>query len=228
MIVANAINDTDFLKDNYVQKRQLKSVLVLPIIHMSEIQGIIYLENNLAANVFTSHHLAVLNMLSSQVGISIENAFLYENLELKVVERTDQIKNQAEELIKANEKLIELDKFKAGMTGMIVHDLKNPLNTILNVSDEPEIIYAGNKMMNMVLNILDIQKFESAQVRINPVPFSLRSCANEALQQLKLLYERKSLVMQNNIPENAFAKGDFDLITRVFINLLSNAISFAE
>jgi histidine kinase len=228
IIVANAIHDIDFLRDNYVQRRQLKSALVLPIIQMSDIQGIMYLENNLATNVFTSHHLAVLNMLSSQVGISIENAFLYENLELKVAERTDQIKNQAEELMKANEKLIEMDKFKAGMTGMIVHDLKNPLNTILSVSDEPEVIYAGNRMMNMVLNILDIQKFESAQVRIHPVAFSLRVCANEALQQLKFLYERKSLVVQNYIPENAYAKGDFDLITRVFVNLLSNAIKFSK
>jgi hypothetical protein len=53
-------------------------------------------------------------------------------------------------------------------------------------------------------------------------------CANEALQQLKFLYERKSLVVQNYIPENAYAKGDFDLITRVFVNLLSNAIKFSK
>ncbi len=226
IIISNAVNDEHFFKDSYISKNQLKSILVMPLIHQARLQGIIYLENNLATNVFTSHHLAVLNLLSSQIAISIENAFLYENLEFKVAERTEQIKIQAEELKTTNERLIELDKFKEGMTTMIVHDLKNPLNTILSVSKEVESQQAAKQMLNMVLNILDIQKFESAQMKIQPVVFPLKSCALDALLQVKILYEKKSIILKNNITNDVFVKGDFELISRIFINLLTNAIKY--
>ncbi len=228
LIVSNALNDEGYTKDAYIQKHQLKSALVLPLIHQAKLIGIIYLENNLATNVFTAQHLTVLNLLSSQIGISIENAFLYENLEIKVAERTEQIKIQAEELKASNEKLIELDQFKEGMTGMIVHDLKNPLNTILSISKEPETRQAGNQMLNMVLNILDIQKFESAQMKIYPTEFLLNLCITGALKQVKLLCEKKSIVIENTILNDVAVKGDFDLINRVFINLLTNAIKYTS
>ena len=45
----------------------------------------------------------------------------------------EEIQSQAEELQNSNDKLVELDQFKEGMTDMIVHDLKNPLNGIINI-----------------------------------------------------------------------------------------------
>jgi predicted ATPase/signal transduction histidine kinase len=226
LIVPDAMSDENFGKDEYISRIQLKSAMAIPLIHQARLLGIIYLENNLATNVFTLHNLTVLNLLSSQIGISIENAFLYENLESKVAERTEQIKIQAEELKYTNNKLIELDKFKEGMTAMIVHDLKNPLNTILSIAKEPEAMQAGKQMLNMVLNILDIQKFESAQIKIQSIDFSLYSCTNEAIAHVKLLYEKKSIRVENNIPQSLYVKADFELINRVLINLLTNAIKY--
>ncbi|RPH25295.1 MAG: hypothetical protein EHM93_20065, partial [Bacteroidales bacterium] len=46
----------------------------------------------------------------------------------------EEILSQAEQLKRQNDKLREMDEFKQGMTSMIVHDLKNPLNLILNVA----------------------------------------------------------------------------------------------
>ena len=40
---------------------------------MSQLTGIIYLENNLATGVFTSDRLDIINILSAQAAISIEN-----------------------------------------------------------------------------------------------------------------------------------------------------------
>jgi GAF domain-containing protein len=51
----------------------------------------VYLENNLAEGTFTPKRLDVLNVLSSQLAISIENALLYRTLEQKVEERTAQL-----------------------------------------------------------------------------------------------------------------------------------------
>jgi signal transduction histidine kinase len=144
----------------------------------------------------------------------------------KIVNQKEEIQSQAEELRVKNEKLIELDHFKEGMTGMIVHDLKNPLNTILSLTKKPELQNAGKQMLNMVLNILDVQKFENAEVKLQPIDFDFHSCLKDVLLQTKFLFERKSIKIVNKIKPDCAVKGDYELIQRVCVNLLSNAIKY--
>jgi len=54
--------------------------LCAPLINQGKLAGIVYLENNLTTGAFTGDRLEVLNVLSSQAAISIENARLYTNL----------------------------------------------------------------------------------------------------------------------------------------------------
>ncbi|HEY9711423.1 MAG TPA: GAF domain-containing protein, partial [Oculatellaceae cyanobacterium] len=61
----------------YIQKFKPKSVLCLPIIYQSTLQGMIYLENNLIVGAFTKERVEVLNALVSQIAIAIKNAQLY-------------------------------------------------------------------------------------------------------------------------------------------------------
>jgi PAS domain S-box-containing protein len=70
--------------DEYFKQRKAKSVLCLPIVKQTKLIGILYLENNLAPDVFTSGRVAVLDMLASQAAISLENAALYTDLQLQV------------------------------------------------------------------------------------------------------------------------------------------------
>ncbi|MEG3863101.1 AAA family ATPase, partial [Microcoleus sp. herbarium12] len=79
------------VNDPYISQHKPKSVLCLPIQHQGKAIGILYLENNLATGAFTPDRLAVLQLLSSQAAISIENAQLYANLEAKVEERTQKL-----------------------------------------------------------------------------------------------------------------------------------------
>jgi predicted ATPase/two-component sensor histidine kinase len=70
-----------FINDPYIIKHQAKSVLCCPMMYQDQLQGIIYLENNLINGAFTEQKLAVLQALLSQVAISIANAQLYKDLE---------------------------------------------------------------------------------------------------------------------------------------------------
>ncbi|MCC3420603.1 MAG: AAA family ATPase [Microcoleus sp. PH2017_07_MST_O_A] len=79
------------INDPYISQHKPKSVLCLPIQHQGKAIGILYLENNLTVGAFTLDRLAVLQLLSSQAAISIENAQLYANLEAKVEERTQEL-----------------------------------------------------------------------------------------------------------------------------------------
>ncbi|MBW4578405.1 MAG: PP2C family protein-serine/threonine phosphatase [Tildeniella nuda ZEHNDER 1965/U140] len=67
--------------------------------------GILYLENTLAADTFTPERLTVLNILSAQAAIALENASFYRTLEQKVEERTVQLAQANEEITLLNQRL---------------------------------------------------------------------------------------------------------------------------
>ncbi|BAY08029.1 ATP-binding sensor histidine kinase [Calothrix sp. NIES-2098] len=80
VVLGNASCEGIFVSDPYIIKNNCKSILCTPIIHQSKPIGILYLQNNLTTNAFTTERLEVLKILASQAAISIENAKLYTNL----------------------------------------------------------------------------------------------------------------------------------------------------
>ncbi|MEH2337744.1 AAA family ATPase [Nostoc sp.] len=81
VILPNATEQNLFSRDEYVIQKQPKSILCLPIARQSKLLGILYLENNLIPSAFTQDKLAVLEILTVQIAISLENAHLYQGLE---------------------------------------------------------------------------------------------------------------------------------------------------
>jgi len=93
-----AFSEGRFVHDPYLLKNEPKSVLCSPILNKGVLVGILYLENNLAEGVFTQERIDVLNILSSQIAISMDNAKIYGQLEEKVRERTKDLQNTVREL----------------------------------------------------------------------------------------------------------------------------------
>jgi predicted ATPase/serine phosphatase RsbU (regulator of sigma subunit)/tRNA A-37 threonylcarbamoyl transferase component Bud32 len=88
VLLADASEAEQFVRDPYIVAMQPRSILCLPLLHHAQLIGLIYLENNLTRDAFTVAHLEVLNLLAAQAAISIENAGLYSGLEDLVAERT--------------------------------------------------------------------------------------------------------------------------------------------
>ena len=70
-----------FSNDEYIRRAHARSVLCLPLVKQGRLIAVLYLENNLAANVFTPARIAVLNVLVSAAAISLENSRLYRDLQ---------------------------------------------------------------------------------------------------------------------------------------------------
>ena len=70
-----------FCNDEYIRRVQARSVLCLPLVKQGQLIAVLYLENNLAANVFTPARIALLNVLVSAAAISLENSRLYRDLQ---------------------------------------------------------------------------------------------------------------------------------------------------
>lgn len=78
IVLNNAFQEENYMSDTYILSNKIKSILCMPLLNQNNLVGILYLENNLAFGVFTSERLEILKILSSQMGISIENARLYD------------------------------------------------------------------------------------------------------------------------------------------------------
>jgi len=103
VVLHDATNDERYAQDDYIIAHKPKSILVMPIVNQGKFVGILYLENNLSVGAFTQNRIDTLCILSGQIAVSIDNAMLYENLEQKVVERTEELaleKQKSEELLR--------------------------------------------------------------------------------------------------------------------------------
>jgi len=81
LVLADATAEDVFTQDSYIKRMQPLSVLCLPIIHRSEVTGVLYVEHRWLTGVFTAQRVEVLSLLASQAAISIENARLYADLQ---------------------------------------------------------------------------------------------------------------------------------------------------
>ncbi|WP_375559192.1 two-component regulator propeller domain-containing protein [Bernardetia sp. OM2101] len=150
-------------------------------------------------------------------------------LEIQIKERTHEIKAQTEELKITNEKLKELDNFKEKTTNMLVHDLKNPLGTIIyEAKNNVPIRKASQRMMNLLMALLDSQKIQSPQFQLNLERVNFNVILENVLEEVEVfLTERKIQIIYE---ENAifWLEVDKDLIGRVLVNLLTNAIKYSS
>jgi signal transduction histidine kinase/tetratricopeptide (TPR) repeat protein len=151
-------------------------------------------------------------------------------------ELLEESQSQKEILEIRNQEMEALQSTKDLMISAVNHDLRNPLNPILNYSqaDYPKftekerlaMIHDRAKMMFALINdIMDVYRADKMQLQ--PQTASLYKAVNEAITAIS---EAKTDLPEiiNEVPENAQAIFEFKYIERVFENLLSNAVKYSE
>lgn len=95
VILEDASKDKVYGLDNYIKKNNPKSIVCIPIINKQKLLGILYLENSLLANAFSPDKIAVLNILTMQASVFLENADLFNSLKDSQKQFHDLIDNSA-------------------------------------------------------------------------------------------------------------------------------------
>ena len=131
VVLDDATRSTSFGQDPYVQRETPKSVLCMPLINQGRLIGLLYLENNVTVGAFTPHRLEILNLLSSQAAISIENATLFNSLEQKVEERTRQLANAKRAAEQSRALAEEANESKSDFLANVSHELRTPLTSVI-------------------------------------------------------------------------------------------------
>ena len=233
IVLDNAMADPDFSQNEYIQSFQVKSVLCIPLLKQQTSIGVLYLENNLATHIFTTARIEFLSLLSSQMAIAIENVLLHENLDNSIKLKTRELEASTKELRVSNEKLLNLHLFKENMTKMIAHDLKNPLNLILNLTDsengEHKLIHkASRSMHHLVLDMLDIHALEEAHLKVNVKHWLIKDLIARAINDISWSLQGRRICIEPNDLPGIGVNTDGDLVNRVLVNLLLNAVIHQE
>ena len=79
IVLDDATESGRFSTDPYIVEHKPKSVICIPILRHGKNQAVLYIENNLTTGAFTEERIEIINLLSAQASISIENARLFKD-----------------------------------------------------------------------------------------------------------------------------------------------------
>lgn len=93
-------------RNSYIQQNKIKSFVAIPLIKHGTVLSVLYLEHTQNKNNFTPKILEALDVLVSQVTISLDNVQLYNSLEKRVKERTKEVVAQKEIIETQNQDIL--------------------------------------------------------------------------------------------------------------------------
>ena len=126
----------------------------------------------------------------------------------------------------------------------VSHELKTPIAIISGyaeglssgISDDPEVIKEyceiineeSKKMNGLVVELLELSRFESIAETFNPSNYNLSEQINDVISHFSLLISDKGITVTNNVPENIYCYAQKDKIEIILKNYISNAISHCK
>ena len=166
-------------------------------------------------------------------------------LEEKVEERTQELLIRQKELKKEKEKTEELNTTKDKFFSIIAHDLRNPFNSLLGLSEilhedyddleENEkidiiknIVKSSRYTFDLLENLLTWSRTQRSNIVSNPEQNNIYSLIDDNIKLLRNNIDKKNITVHNDINRNTTAYFDKNMIVTVIRNLLSNAIKFTD
>lgn len=148
------------------------------------------------------------------------------------------------ELDRSEKKVREIARIKENFMTNMSHEIRTPLNAILGFTnllktrklDESSTEFvnsiqkAGENLLTIINDILDLSKIEAGMVRIEANPFSVRGLLHSIQTLFSEKVKEKKLVLRGNIspsvPDTLI--GDATRLTQILVNLIGNALKFTE
>src|SRR5688572_2079714 len=148
------------------------------------------------------------------------------------------------ELNESERKIKEASSLKEQFLANMSHEIRTPMNAIIGFTNilkrtnletdqrryVQNIHSAGENLLALINDILDLSKIEAGMIQLEDTNFSLRSLVSSVAAMFDEKIKEKSLYLNTEVKEEVpdILTGDVVRLTQVLVNLLSNAIKFTE
>ena len=208
------------------EKKDIHSVLCVPIWYEGEITGLMMLVNKKDLKKFLSNELTLFTIISVQAGQLIKNL---------------QLQREYFQKIKETEKLQELDSLKTNFFTNISHEFRTPLTLILSpveqilerssddkVRENAKLIHRSAKKLNRLADqLLDLARIEAGMMKLKASRQNLITALEEIVSSFQAFAESKNISLEFIPGQDKISLYlDKDKFDKIISNLLSNALKF--
>ena len=203
----------------HIRRLDPKSLVCVPLISSGQVLGAVTFVMSDSGRRYDTEDFVVAEELARRATLAVENARLFKEAQAATRARDE-------------------------MLGIVAHDLRNPLNTIIMATDlvmdlpgdapvsksrsTMEMIRrASDRMNRLIQDLLDVKRIEGGRLAVEPRPESIASVVSEAVEMLRPLATGASLSLSTEVPAD-LPRGLIDppRIHQVLSNLVGNSIKF--
>jgi len=238
--------DKEGFKNLYNHMEHIEASLCLPLLSSNKLIGIIVLGAKISGDAYTKEDLELLNTLSYQAGIAIDNARLYKEVHDFNKTLKQKVDEQTREIRKKNIHLEELLKMKNEFLNIASHQLKTPisitrgyLSMILDGSlKEPakkknaieKAMFGINRLNNTVKDFLDASDLEGKDMELDFSKVDLVNLINNIVSGKEILAKKKGISLEFKELKKSLPAFNLDgsRLAEAISNLIDNGIFYTE
>ena len=227
-LLLNASDEAKFAAENNIELLGSPAAcwLGVPIMQGKKAIGVIVVQSYTNENAYDNATVRLIKLIAHELSIVIER------------------RKMIEDLVAAKEKAEESDRLKSAFLANVSHEIRTPMNGILGFADllkQPELTgeelhhfigiieKSGERMLNIINDLINISKIESGQMDINTTETNVN-------EQIEFLYSfflpeatQKKLELKYNCPlpsDCSFITTDREKLYAILTNLIKNALKF--
>ena len=190
--------------------------------------------------------LEVIKQVTHLASVAIEHDRAAEALRRARDELEERVRERTAELVRANQRLEELDRLKSQFLATMSHELRTPLNSIIGftgilrqgfagpINDEQKkqlgLVFGSAKhLLSLINDLLDLSRIEAGKVDLELEAFDFIEVIDEVIQNLTPMAAQKNLHLVRDLPGQFIQMvGDRKRCFQVLLNLANNAVKFTD